>query len=160
MIRYWLLGPAIAVAALAASAYWWTAEKDRWNPPPARKPDLPVVEPMPQPPQLGSRQALEHPLLWVSRRPIPVATEAEDKKVSQARELMQSRLTAVLESGANRVAILQRADGSILKITTETKPWRIESFDGRKAQFVSADDARVERPLEAGARQEAGARRR
>ncbi|MBV7428772.1 hypothetical protein KW843_00725 [Acidovorax sp. sif1233] len=64
--------------------------------------------------------------------------------------MTQSRLTAVLESGLQRVAILQRADGTTLKITGETKPWRIESFDGRNAVFLSADDQRVERPLEAG----------
>ncbi|MEZ5718454.1 MAG: hypothetical protein R3E55_08370 [Burkholderiaceae bacterium] len=48
------------------------------------------------------------------------------------------------------MAILQRPDGSPLKITTESTPWRIESFDGRKAVFVSADAQRIERPLEAG----------
>ncbi|MBL7088008.1 MAG: hypothetical protein ISS20_04270 [Acidovorax sp.] len=64
--------------------------------------------------------------------------------------MTQSRLTAVLESGGERVAILQRADGSTLKITAVTQPWRIVSFDGRKAVFASADEGQVERPLEAG----------
>ncbi|RQO82559.1 hypothetical protein DBV10_08895 [Acidovorax sp. FJL06] len=64
--------------------------------------------------------------------------------------MTQSRLTAVLESGGERVAILQRADGSTLKITAATQPWRIVSFDGRKAVFASADEGQVERPLEAG----------
>ena len=100
--------------------------------------------------------ALERPLLWTSRRP----TGAGDPKGGMAQELMESRLTAVFTSGKDQLAVLQRKDGSTLKLGADSKPWRIESFDGRKAQFVSADDARVERPLEAGARQEAGARRR
>jgi len=146
MIRPWHLAPLLAAAALAASAYWWQAEKDRWNPPPARMPDLPKVEPMPQPARVQARQALERPVFWASRRPV----EVNDKKNNQALELTQSRLTAVLESGGQRVAILKRADGSTLKITAETKPWHIESFNGRKAVFVSADNGRVERPLEPG----------
>jgi len=146
MIKSWYLAPALAVVAVAASAYWWNAEKERWNPPPPLKPDLPQVEPMPEIVRIRARQAVERPLLWASRRPVAV----DEKKNSQTSELMQSRLTAVLESGKDRVAILQRADGSTLKITGETKPWRVESFDGRKAFFLSADGQRVERPLEAG----------
>ena len=146
MIKPLYLAPLLAAAALVASAYWWQAEKDRWVPPKERRPDLPKVEPMPQPAPMRARQALERPVLWVSRRPLDV----DDKKGSVARELTQSRLTAVLESGGERVAILQRADGSTLKITAATQPWRIVSFDGRKAVFVSADEGQVERPLEAG----------
>jgi hypothetical protein len=146
MIKSWYLAPVLGIVAVAASAYWWDAEKDRWTPPPPRKPDLPKVEPMPNVVRIRARQAVERPLLWTSRRPVAV----DEKKSSMVNELMQSRLTAVLESGKDRVAILQRADGSTLKITGETKPWRVESFDGRKAFFVSADNQRVERPLEAG----------
>ena len=146
MIKPWYLGPVLGAVALAASVYWWHTEKDRWVPPPARRPDLPKVEPMPQAIKVRATHALEHPLLWMSRRPVAV----DEKKSGLVTELMQSRLTAVLESGSDRVAILQRPDGSTLKITGETKPWRVESFDGRKAFFVSADDQRVERPLEAG----------
>lgn len=146
MIKPWYIFPVLAASALVASAYWWQAEKDRWTPPAARKPDLPKVEPLQQHVSIRARQAIERPIFWTSRRPVAV----DDKKNSLARELTQSRLTAVFESGLERVAILQRVDGSTLKITTETKPWRIESFDGRRATFVSADDGRVVRPLEAG----------
>lgn len=146
MIKPWYLLPVLAVSAVAASAYWWQAEKDRWMPPTALKPDLPKVEPLPKHAPIRARQAVERPVFWSSRRPV----EVDDKKNNLARELNQSRLTAVFESGRERVAILQRADGSTLKITADTKPWRIEAFDGRKATFVSADDGRVERPLEAG----------
>ena len=146
MIKSWYLGPVLGVVALAASAYWWDAEKERWNPPQPLKPDLPKVEPMPEIVRIRAKQAVERPLLWASRRPVAV----DEKKSNLVSELMQARLTAVLESGKDRVAILQRADGSTLKITGETKPWRVDSFAGRKAFFVSADGQRVERPLEAG----------
>ena len=152
MIKPWHLLPVLAASAVAASAYWWQAEKERWVPPAALKPDLPKVEPLPQHARVRARQALERPVFWASRRPV----EVDDKKNNLARELNQSRLTAVFESGRERVAILQRADGSTLKITTHTKPWRIEAFDGRKAIFVSADAGRVERPLEAGTAPAAG----
>lgn len=146
MIKPWHFVPVLAAAALAASGYWWLAEKDRWIPPPPRKPDLPKVEPLQPHARVSARQALEKPLFWSSRRPIAV----EEKKQSQSNELMQARLTAVLESGRESVAILQRPDGSTLKITAQSSPWRIDSFDGRKATFVSADNERVERPLEPG----------
>lgn len=147
MIKPWHLGPLLAAAALAASAYWWHLEKDTWTPPAARKPDLPQLDPMPLPAAIRAQHAVGRPVLWASRRP----ADTGNKKNGQADELMQSRLTAVLESGETRVALLLRKDGSPLKITTETKPWRIESFDGRKAVFVAEGDQRIERPLEAGA---------
>lgn len=147
IVKPWYLLPVLAASALVASAYWWQAEKDRWTPPAALNPDLPKIEPLPEHARVRARQALERPVFWASRRPV----EVDDKKNSLARELTLSRLTAVFESGRERVAVLQRADGTTLKITTDTKPWRIESFDGRKAIFVSADDGRVERPLEASA---------
>lgn len=146
MIKSWYAAPVLGIVAVAASAFWWNAEKDRWSPPPPRKPDLPRVEPMPDAVRIRAREAVERPLLWTSRRPIAV----DEKKSGMANELMQSRLTAVFESGNERVAILQRADGTTLKLTGATKPWRVESFDGRKALFLSADNQRVERPLEAG----------
>lgn len=146
MIKPWHLFPALAACALAASGYWWLAEKDRWTPLLPRKPDLPKVEPLQQHARVQARQALERPVFWSSRRPIAV----EEKKNSMSNELMQARLTAVLESGRESVAILQRADGTTLKITAQSSPWRIETFDGRKATFVSADNERVDRPLEAG----------
>jgi len=146
MIRPWHLGPLLATAALAGSAYWWHTQKDAWTPPPARLPDLPKVEAMPAPVPAIAKQALERPLLWSSRR----LAETGDKKSGMAQELAQARLMAVLESGKERVAVLQRKEGGTMKITAETKPWRLESFDGRKAVFLSADEQRVERPLEPG----------
>ncbi|NCU67433.1 hypothetical protein GWK50_16545 [Acidovorax sp. 210-6] len=63
---------------------------------------------------------------------------------------MQSRLMAVFESGKERVAVLQRKDGSVFKISVASEPWKLQSFDGRKAYFVAADGQRAERPLEPG----------
>lgn len=146
MIKPWHVVPLLATVAVGVSVHWWQSESDRWVPPQARRPDLPKLEPMPQPVRVNARQALERPVFWSSRRPM----EIEDKKSSLSRELSLSRLTAVLESGHERVAILQRADGTVFKITGETQPWRIESFDGRKAVFSSADAGTVERPLDPG----------
>lgn len=146
MIKPWHLVPVLAAVALGASAYWWQSSKDTWSPPAPRKPELPQIEPMPRPPDARAVHAAKRPVFWASRRP----ADTGGPKGGLAGELAQSRLTAVLESGANSVAILQRPDGSPLKITTESTPWRIESFDGRKAVFVSADAQRIERPLEAG----------
>lgn len=146
MIKPWHLVPVLAAVALGASAYWWQSSKDTWSPPAPRKPELPQIEPMPRPPDARAVHAAKRPVFWASRRP----ADTGGAKGGLAGELAQSRLTAVLESGANSVAILQRPDGSPLKITTESTPWRIESFDGRKAVFVSADAQRIERPLEAG----------
>lgn len=144
----WLLGPVLAAVALAASAYWWHTQKAMWTPPPERRPELPAFASLPGPQGAAVQHAQERPVLWASRRPPQVV---EKKKDEAADSLAQSRLMAVLESGPNRVAVLQQPDGSKLKITAETKPWRIESFDGRKAVFLSADDRRIERPLEPGA---------
>ncbi|MFT3813729.1 MAG: hypothetical protein QM740_10150 [Acidovorax sp.] len=144
-LKPWHIAPVLAVAAVAAAIGWWQMQKDRWSPPPALKPDLPQIEPMPAPAPFTAKQALARPLLWTSRRPSPV----DEKKDGMAQEITQSRLTAVLESGRERVAVLQRANGTTLKVTTETAPWRIQSFDGRKAVFVSGSQS-VEKPLEAG----------
>lgn len=152
MIRLWLFAPALAISALGASTYWWHMEKDTWQPPRAKLPDLPQVTAFPMRAVPLTKQSLERPLLWTSRRPVLTG----EKKTGLAQELEQSRLMAVLESGAERVALLKRADGSVLKITTTSSPWRLESFDGRRAVFVSPDSARLDRPLEAGQPQAGG----
>lgn len=144
MIKPWFFAPLVALIAVIVSGLWWQSEKDRWKPPPARKPDLPSVAAMPPPMPVLAKQALESPLFWASRRPV----EVDDKKGGLAKELTEARLTAVLESGTQRVAILLRADGTTLKINNETKPWRLDSFDGRKAVFFAQGDQRVEKQLE------------
>lgn len=144
MTKPWQVAPLLAVAALAASAWWWQTGKNAWRAPPARMPELPAVAELPSQPVFHAQEALKRPLLWMSRRPISVG----DPKGGFAKDLMESRLTAVFASGKDKLAILQRKDGSILKLSTDSKPWRIESFDGRKAVFMSVDQQRVERPLE------------
>lgn len=145
MIRPWYLAPLLMAAALAGSAYWWHRESNTWAPPQALRPDLPKIEHLVLPSAKRARHATERPLFWASRR----AVASDEKNGGLAQILAQSRLTAVFESGQSRVAILQRKDGSPLKITMESKPWHISSFDGRKAVFTSADGQTIERPLEA-----------
>ena len=56
MIKPWYVGPVLGAVAVAASAYWWHTEKERWNPPQARRPD-PAYEGRPAPvqPRLARR---------------------------------------------------------------------------------------------------------
>lgn len=144
MIKPWQALPGLAVAAIAASAWWWHAAKDAWRAPEARRPELPHVVDIAARPVVHTQQALGRPVLWMSRRP----TGTADAKGGLAQELMDSRLTAVFTSGSHQLAVLQRKDGSTLRLGADSKPWRIESFDGRKAVFVSTDQQRVERFLE------------
>ncbi|MBS0506422.1 MAG: hypothetical protein JSR53_03460 [Proteobacteria bacterium] len=81
--------------------------------------------------------------MWTSRR--PVESKAQNQ---QEQELAQARLLAVVESGGSRIALLQRANGTPMKLTSETKPWRLLSFNGRQAQFLSDDGRRVDLQLE------------
>lgn len=70
MIRLWLFAPALAISALGASTYWWHMEKDTWQPPRAKLPDLPQVTALPMRAVPLTKQSLERPLLWTSRRPV------------------------------------------------------------------------------------------
>lgn len=146
MKKPWIVVPMLAAAALAASAYWWKTHQNDWNAPPPRQPDLPQYIPMASPPSVSTVQALARPLLWISRR--PVESKNEGQKNQQEQELVQSRLLAVLESGGDRIALLQHANGTLLKLTSESKPWRLESFDGRRAIFFSDEAKQSELFLE------------
>jgi hypothetical protein len=146
MKKPWIVVPMLAAAALVASAYWWKTHQNDWSPPLPRQPDLPQYIPMASPSSASTVQALARPLLWTNRR--PVESKNESQKNQQEQELAQSRLLAVLESGGDRIALLQHANGTLLKLTSESKPWRLESFDGRRAIFFSDEAKRSELFLE------------
>lgn len=146
MIKPWHLGPVLAAAALAASAYWWHTHKNDWSAPAPRKPDLPQYIPIEQPTAIATTQTLARPLMWTTRRPVEIKVESQKNQDEQ--ELAQARLLAVLESGNSRIALLRRANGTAMKLTSESKPWRLQSFDGRRAQFLSDDARHVDLPLE------------
>ena len=148
MIKPWHLGPVLAAAALGASAYWWHIHKNDWSAPAARKPDLPQYSPIEQPTAPATAQTLARPVMWTTRRPIELKAQSQKNQLEQ--ELAQSRLLAVLESGGSRIALLRRANGTPMKLTADTQPWRLQSFDGRRAQFLSDDNQRVDLPLEYG----------
>ena len=148
MKRTWTALLAVAVLAVAAGVVWWWLGRSAWHPPASIKPALPDIA-LPQdgvPPQV--KNALEKPLLWSSRAPVEAA-EAESSKAPES-ELSQLRLMAVLESAGQRVALLQRPDRTVLKLNSSDPEsgWRLESFDGAVAQFVSRSGQRIERPLE------------
>ena len=146
MKKPWIVVPMLAAAALVASAYWWKTHQNDWSPPLPRQPDLPQYIPMASPSSVSTVQALARPLLWTNRR--PVESKNESQKNQQEQELAQSRLLAVLESWGDRIALLQHANGTLLKLTSESKPWRLESFDGRRAIFFSDEAKRSELFLE------------
>lgn len=146
IFRSWLAAPVLAAISVAACAYWWGQERDLWNPPSALKPDLPKTESLAPFATVHAKQADARPVFWSARRPV----EKDEKKDSATNELMTARLSAVFESGGARIALLQRADGSPMKVTGNSSPWRIQSFDGRRGVFLSSDGRQVDRPLEAG----------
>lgn len=135
----------LALALVVASALVWLRQRAAWQPLPPLKPELPRVAGLPAPGKPVIDTALAQPLFWPSRRPNPVVkADAEAPKS----ELDDTRLTAVLRAGESQIAILQQKDGTAMKLSNHSTPWRIESFDGRKAVFVSNGDQRVERSLE------------
>ena len=136
----------LAVAIVLASVLVWLRQRNAWQPPPPLKPELPLAMELPALANPPLAAALAQPLFWPSRRPNPVAPAAGKGPKD---ELDDAQLTAVLQAGPHRIALLRQKDGSPLKVSDNSRPWRIESFDGRKAIFVSNRGQRAERLLEA-----------
>ena len=149
MRRTWTLLLALAAMALLAALAWWLLGRSAWRPPSPIKPALPEIAAVERTAGSHGKSALQAPLFWSSRTPVEVG-EAEKKESAAEAELSQLRLMAVLESGGQRVALLQRPDRSVLKLDSAQPEgeWRLESFDGLVAVFVSGAGQRVERPLE------------
>lgn len=158
MKRTWGFLLILAALALVASAAWWLFARSGWRPPTPIKPALPDIAVMTGFDAPQGRVAYEHPLMWSSRAPVEVA-EATPEAAPES-EIAQLRLMAVLESGGQRVALLQRPDRSVLKIDSAYPEgdWRLDTFDGLVAVFISGAGQRVERPLERAAAATAPAR--
>ena len=143
-----LLGALVILAVLAAAA-WWLIGRSAWRPPVPIKPALPDIPALQVGPIGGSgKSATQQPLLWSSR--VPVEASSANEEQPQESEMSQLRLMAVLESAGRRVALLQRPDRTVLKIDTAQPEgkWRLDSFDGLVAVFVSETGQRAERQLE------------
>ena len=149
MKRLWTLLFALAVLALTAGVLWWLLGRSTWRPPAPMRPSIPEVAPLPVVSGAQGTNARLKPLFWSSRSPVEVSEAAPNPDVAIS-EMSQMRLMAVIESGGQRVALLQRPDRSILKIDSALPEgeWRLESFDGAVAILVSAGGERVERPLD------------
>jgi len=149
----WLLAPLLALIAMTASLAWWHAGKTTWQPPVALRPELPTSVGAAIATHLqtvSTQQAQERPLLWMSRRPLAQNSTITSAETSD--DLGSARLVGVFESGnLQRVALLLKADGSKLTITSHSQPWRIEAFTGKIAVFMSDNNQRLEKTLEAGA---------
>ena len=147
MIKPWLVWPLVAIGALLGSALLWDQEAGKWVAPHPLRPDIPVVDAMPPTLVFVAHSARERPVFWSSRR---VKKNEPPKDTRQLEEMTQARLISVVQAGPAFVALLRRKDGSLLKITHETDPWRIESFAGRQAVFVGKDGQKLEIPLKSG----------
>lgn len=143
-MKFWLAVLTLVTACAGAAAWWWDRDHDLWRPPAPNRPEVSAVQPLPAPASAPVAAAIERPLLWSSRRP-PRARTPEDRLVE---ELNQSRLLAVLQSGEQRIALLRAPDGRLVKYGSQGRPWRLESFDGRQASFVTEEGQRASRPLE------------
>lgn len=148
MKRNWTLLLALAAFAIAASLTWWLMARTSWHPPSPIKPALPDIAVQTGFEGAIVKSALQKPLLWSSRAPVEERDEAGESAPKS--EIDQFQLVAVLESGGQRVALLQRPDRSVLKIDSAAPEgdWQLDSFDGAVAVFVSNAGQRVERPLE------------
>lgn len=137
MIRYWLLVPLFAFSTFAGSVYWWWSVRgDWWVPPPARLPDVPSANVINPPSTLPPTAALDRPLLWSSRRYKSPPTQ-QDARLAD--EMAQARLLSVVQSGLTIIAVIRKKDGTVMRYTQNSEPWRIHSFDGRTATMVAAD---------------------
>lgn len=143
-VRPWQLFPWAVAVLLLASAWGWQTRKNDWQPPAARLPQLPELAALPAPEAVQMRQSLARPVLWAARRPLD-----QGGRKGEESEIAKARLLAVVSSGQDLIALLARSEGSTLKITPRTRPWRIEAFDGLTATFVhEGSGQRVQRALE------------
>ena len=148
MMKLWLLWPMLALSSLIGSAVWWDAERDIWVPPAPLVPDISRVADMPSLPVVQVHVSRERPVFWSSRS-VPKVIVKDTRQVD---ELSQARLLSVVQSGAKQIALLRKKDGSLVKFTNETEPWRLVTFDGRLATFMGVDGQSLDIPLVSGVR--------
>ena len=139
----------VGAVAVVIGIAGWLLGRARWQPPAPVKPALPEIAVVQASPTALGQHALKSPLFWSSRAPVE-AGEASAEPAAAESEMAQLRLMAVLESGGQRVALLQRPDRTVLKLDSAQPEgeWRLESFDGLVAVLVSTKGQRVERVLE------------
>jgi hypothetical protein len=134
-MRFWILIGLLLAGLAGYGQYWWFRDHALWSPPPAKLPAVNPVQPLSADAALSIAAALERPVLWSSRRP-PVIRKQDDRVVD---EINKSLLLAVLQSGDQLIALLRAPNGRLLKYSSQSQPWRLESFDGRQASFVTAE---------------------
>lgn len=139
-MRIWFIFPVLVVLVLAAMGGYWKYHNPQWEPPTARLPDISAPVPLPAPQPTTMEQSLERPLLWSSRRVRP----SEPQQGRDTQELQQSRLTAVFQTSNAWVAVIQKPNGSISRLTSNSHPWRVVGFDGRHIELGGPDEARIQ----------------
>ena len=136
----------LLAASIGYGQHWWFRDHALWSPPAPKLPAVDAVQPLPSDAGVSIAAAIARPILWSSRRPpVPVIRKQDDRIVD---EMNKSSLLAVLQSGDQRIALLRAPDGRLVKYSNQTQPWRLESFDGRQASFVTAEGQHATRALQ------------
>lgn len=143
-MKFWAFTALVLAACIGYGQYWWFRDHALWVPPPTKLPAVDPVQPLPADAGASISAAMERPILWSTRRP-PVIKKQDDRVVD---EINKSSLLAVLQSGPQQIALLRAPDGRLIKYSSQTQPWRLESFDGRQASFVTAEGQRATRALQ------------
>lgn len=143
-MKFWLLTGFLFAACAGYGQYWWFRDHALWSPPPPKLPLVDTIQPLSPSVGVPIVVALERPILWSSRR--PSLTRKRDDRVVD--EINESSLLAVLQSGGQRIALLRAPDGRLIKYGNQTQPWRLESFDGHQASFVTAEGQHATRALQ------------
>ena len=144
MMRPWLLFPILAMFALAGALIWFDSEKDHWTPPPAKAPDLPVVPTMQPPPLSLAQDAHQRPMLWSSRAIKKVKSSSDP----QIEDLGKAKLVSIIQTPSQVVALIRRVNGTMLKLTQDTSPWKIESHDPKLVTLLATDGQTISLRLE------------
>jgi len=143
-MKFWMAILLTIGGCAGSAAYWWDRDHALWQPPAALRPDVAGIQPLPQSAPVTATESVARPPLWATRRP-PRARTQEDRLLE---ELNQSYLLAVVQSGPRSVALLRAPDGRLVRYDDQSRPWRLESFNGRQGVFVTPEGKRVTRPLQ------------
>ena len=144
MIKPWHLMLVVIVGCVGGSVVWWAEERASWVPSSPKLPDIPVAVEIALPAPMALQAAKERPVFWTSRRVKAIVV----KDNSQIEMLAQARLISMVQTGGLSVGWIRKKDGTLLKLTNDSTPWRIESFDGRVAKLVAGDGEHHDLSLE------------
>lgn len=145
MYKPWLIWIGAVLVCASGLFGWWQQAQGLWVPPAPKAPDIGAVQKIdgwPAQPLLGAQ---DRPPFWPTRKPRPVV---QPNVGGGYDELANAALMTVMHTRGHFIALLRRQDGTVLKLGSDSTPWRIDSFDGRVAAFSSAEGQTLSKPLE------------